>query len=129
MDDDVTFRPVTVNGRELVFAPPNVVQIALLHRLSKVAGAASATLDLLDKQKVAKDDPRRGEATRSGLEATARVLDMFASLTAPDVNEWLVDQMITGKIDDTELMRILTEIMPADEPAEKAPAKSRARRA
>jgi hypothetical protein len=127
---DMVLNPVEVNGRTLVFRAPNVVQVAMLHRLRKILAAVGSQLDALDKQGVREDDPRVVAAASDGLESVGKVLDLFASLVAPDVNEWLVDQMLTGKIDEEQVLEILTKITPEDEkaPAAKAPVKKNAKR-
>ncbi len=127
MADSVSFTPVTVNGREVIFAAPNNVQVAMLHRLSKVMGASAATMEALEKQQVDRSDPRFEGPIGSALDAMGKTLDLFASLTAPDVSEWLVSEMLTGKIDEDEVLRILQSLVPSDD--EKKPvAKKNARR-
>ena len=132
MSDKLLFRPVTVNGRELIFRTPNTIQVAMLHRLSKVMDSASKVMDSWHKahpdDEEAEKGPEYKDAATTAMESMGKVLDLFASLVGPDVNEWLTDQMLTGQIDDDELIRILGEITPKDEAA-KAPApKSRAKR-
>lgn len=132
MADQLIFRPVTVNGRELIFRTPNTIQVALLHRLSKVMDSAAKTMDAWaeanKKDPGVEPDDMFKNASKQGMEAMGKVLDLFASLVGPDVNEWLTDQMLTGQISDEDLIRILDEITPKEE-SPKAPApKSRARR-
>jgi len=104
--------------------------VAMLHRLSKVMDSASKVMDAWRKEhgEDAQVDDTFRTASTQAMEAMGKVLDLFASLVGPDVNEWLTDQMLTGLIDDNELIRILDEITPKDDKAEKAPAPKRARR-
>jgi hypothetical protein len=114
-----------VLDRELMFNTPNSVQAAMLHRLAKILAAAQARLE----GNKDRESPGYKEAVNDGLEAMAKVLDVFASLVADDVQEWLVQQMLTGKIDDKTLSDMLTQMTPDEEPTTpKAPVK-RARRA
>src|SRR5262245_49134683 len=126
--DKVVLKPVEVNGRTLVFRPPTMIQIAMLHRLRKILTAVGAQLDTLEKEKAADDDSRVLNAATDGMEAVAKVLDMFASLVAPDVSEWLVNEMLTGKIDDEDILRIMREITPDEAAPAKAPVRKSARR-
>lgn len=108
-----------------MFGNPNSVQLAMLQRLAKVLTATSAQLEKYDE-----DNPEFKRAATEGLEAVAKVLDVFCSLAADDVQDWLIQMMLTGKLDQDAINQVLVDMTPVDEEDKKpkTPAK-KARRA
>lgn len=115
---EATLFPVTVCGRELMFRAPNPIQVALLHRVERLLTALAPSLE-----KPLPEDPEyRAKATQA-MEGIGRVLDVFGSLAPESEQEWLTTQMLTGKIDDEQILDMLGQLVPKDAQASAAPVK------
>lgn len=105
---------MTVLDQELMFRNPTAVQASMLHRLGKVMDVAYA----VNQQK---DHPRAKQAAGEILEAMGKILDLFGSLLAPGDEAWLATQMLTGKVSDEALLKMLQDLAPEEEEREQAP--------
>lgn len=112
------FRPVTVLGQELMFTNPTGVQASILMRLSKVMDAAYRV-----SQDEATPKARQDQAAGQVLESMGKVLDLFGSLLAEGDEAWLAQQMLTGKVSDEALLKMLQDLIAEDEdvPAQPEP--------
>jgi hypothetical protein len=117
-DSDVAFRPVTVLDREIVFHNPTAIQVSMLHRLYKIMDVASTQLGRKDTT-----DAQRDRAGLEVVESMGKVLDLLGSLTDPMDEVWLASQMLTGKIGDEDLLKLLGDLLPDKEEPAKASAK------
>lgn len=122
-DSSPGFSPVTVLERELNFRTPTSIQAALLHRNYKIMDVAST---ILNNDKATKEQTE--QATQQTLEAMGKVLDLLGSLLPPMDEQWVANMMLTGKIDDDMLLKMLADLLPDDEEEQVPVKQKRARR-
>lgn len=116
-DSEDLFRPVTVLDVEIKFHNPTAIQASMMHRLSKVIDVAF---------KVSEDETlpkeRQKQAAGQVLDSMGKLLDIIGSLAPESEREWLADMMLTGKLSDEALLKMLDDLLPTEgeAPAPKA---------
>ena len=115
---------VVVLGRPIVFKMFNEVQLTMAHRIGKVSAAAAAAIVEEDGQPLSEGSQR---ALSAGLDGLGQLLTMIQRLAADPIDQqWLVDQMLAGELDLSDVQKIIEDITPK-ESKPKAPAKKATR--
>lgn len=126
MGDKVELPQVTILGRVIVFKRFNDTQLVLIHRMRQMLSGAMAQLPDPDTEPDAEREmtPQERRALDSGMDTTARFLDMLGFMVVSDDDrEWLTMQMLAGNLELDEIARFVPELVGPDEkkkPAKKA---------
>lgn len=126
MAESAKLPQVTILGREVEFRQFNDTQLVLIHRMRQMlAGASAALPDDSDPDAELSESQKR--ALESGLDVTARFLDMIGFMVASDEDrDWLTMQMLAGNLDLGEIAKFTPDLVAADKKT-KGPAKKAVR--
>ena len=121
---EADFVSVIVLDRPIVFKKLNELQLTLVHRIGRVAAAASSVITEGPGQQLSESSKR---AMDMGLDSMAQLLTMVEKMAVDPIDQaWLVEQMLGGELTTPILQKMLEDLVGAQVPPEK-PAKKATR--
>lgn len=125
MGDNANLPTVTILGRDVVFRPFNDTQIVLIHRMRQMLHGAMAQLPSEDADDTREMNPQETRALESGMDTTARFLDMLGFMVVSDEDrEWLTMQMLAGNLGLDEIASFVPALVTPDKVAPKSTKKA-----
>lgn len=120
MGDKAELVTVTILGRPVSFKQFNDTQVVLIHRMRQMLTSSLAQFPD-DADSAAELKPEQQRAMDSGLDVTARFLDMIGFMVVSDEDrDWLTMQMLAGNLDLEGVAKVATDMVPADKQPKKA---------
>lgn len=127
MAEKVTLPEVTILGRTVQFKQFNDTQLVLIHRMRQMINGAMGQLPD-DPDPEAEVTPQQRRALESGLDVTARFLDMIGYMVvADDDRDWLTNQMLAGNVSLDEIAKWVPDLVGPDAAEARKPAKKAVR--